>query len=89
MDFLIANDQADDQYNADILYRKYYLVTAKYFEKSAKIKITLILNYYRIQFTFCLIRVMGGKLLHLNMSGLCVDPAAYSLPLLTSYQHNA
>lgn len=52
MDFLIANDQADDQYNADILYRKYYLVTAKYIEKSAKIKITLILNYYRIKFPF-------------------------------------
>lgn len=52
MDILIANDQADDQYNADVPYRKYYLVKAKYIVKSAQIKISLILNYYRIMFAF-------------------------------------
>lgn len=42
MNFSTANEQADDQYNADILYKKYYLVTAKYIEKTAQIKIALI-----------------------------------------------
>lgn len=43
MDILIDKDQADDQCNAEILYRKYnFLVTAKQIGITAEIKVTLI-----------------------------------------------